>query len=268
MLFHEDIRTDDSSNSNYCNTLWSCFVYTFDYGLRCPGGVGDKIWLNLETSWWLQFSWFMVVLVVIFNVVSGIIIMTFANLRDDKFLKEKDIHGRCFMCGIEKDVFEKNAGGPEGFKDHIKRDQNMWNYLYFIIFIWEQDKDDDDGLEYYVRNCIDRGDLTWFPINQAMCLKRDEDSNKKLISEVQQDLKVVDQSLLSNINVLKTEISASVENIIESLLSFETKTPNYTAGRSTEVDGQKMSKSSSIVMSSAGGFVSTSRVGSRQSAHA
>ena len=58
-----------------------------------------------------------------------------------------------------------------GFRRHIVEDHSMWNYMRFIIYIWEQDQDDDDGLEFYVRACLEREDLTWFPINQAQCLK-------------------------------------------------------------------------------------------------
>ena len=174
---------------------------------------------RLDDRWWLDISWFIVVLVVIFNVVSGIIIMTFASLREEKAVKENDIHGRCFVCGIEKDVFEKAAGGPEGFKSHIKTDQNMWNYLYFMIFIWEQDKDDDDGLEWYVRKCIETNDLSWFPINFAMCLNQGEDNIVKMINELQSDVKNVDHALISNISHLKNDISSSLENMIDLLKS-------------------------------------------------
>ena len=46
----------------------------------------------------------------------------------------------------------------------------MWNYAYFVINLEEQDKDDDDGIELYVRHCISREDVEWFPKNKAMCL--------------------------------------------------------------------------------------------------
>ena len=36
--------------------------------------------------------------------------------------------------------------------------------------MWEQDKDDDDGLEYFVRHRIDADDFDWIPSNKAMRL--------------------------------------------------------------------------------------------------
>ena len=78
----------------------------------------------------------------------------------------------CFICGIDKNTFDRAADNiAAGFRRHIVEDHSMWNYMRFIIYIWEQDQDDDDGLEFYVRACLERDDLTWFPINQAQCLK-------------------------------------------------------------------------------------------------
>ncbi len=81
----------------------------------------------------------------------------------------KDTTDRCFICGIEKNVFNRSID-RDAFKNHVKHDQNLWNYVYFIIFLWEQDKDDDDGLETFIRKCIDSEDLIWFPMNKALRL--------------------------------------------------------------------------------------------------
>jgi len=66
--------------------------------------------------------------------------------------------------------FDRAADTPGGFRRHIKDDHFMWDYLHFIVFIWEQDKDEDDGLELYVRNLIKAADITWLPVGRAICL--------------------------------------------------------------------------------------------------
>jgi hypothetical protein len=65
----------------------------------------------------------------------------------------KDTEEVCFMCGITDKVFNRTIG-RDTFKKHIKNEQNLWNYVYYIIAIWEQDKDDDDGLEWQIRRYI------------------------------------------------------------------------------------------------------------------
>ena len=109
--------------------------------------------------------------------VFGIIIDTFSELRSDKTERLRKTENYCFICGIDKLKFDRNSDGATGFKDHIQNDHYMWDYLFFIVFIFLQDKDDDDGLEYYVRNLIDNGDIKWFPMNKAMVF--DTDANEE-----------------------------------------------------------------------------------------
>ena len=59
----------------------------------------------------------------------------------------------------------------DGFRNHIRKEHNMWTYLYFIIFILEQDRDDDDGLELYVRKCFLQDEIAFFPVDRAMSLE-------------------------------------------------------------------------------------------------
>merc|ERR1711959_696393 len=58
----------------------------------------------------------------------------------------------------------------EGFQKHIDHEHNLWSYMKFLIFLWEQDKDDDDGLEAYVRRCVENNNLSWFPQGVALAL--------------------------------------------------------------------------------------------------
>ena len=111
------------------------------------------------------------VLIILLNVIFGIIIDTFGSLRNAKAVRERDTSELCFICGIEKQIFDRASDEPNGFLTHIKIDHNMWNYLYFIVLLWEQDKDDDDGLELYVRRAIEADEITWFPIRKAMSRK-------------------------------------------------------------------------------------------------
>lgn len=41
-----------------------------------------------------------------------------------------------FICGTDRYVFEKNA---DGFKQHIERDHQLWNYLYYVYYIQHKD---------------------------------------------------------------------------------------------------------------------------------
>ena len=40
-----------------------------------------------------------------------------------------------------------------------------------MIFLWERDRDNDDGLLQYVRQCLLAGDLSWFPSHTSLVLQ-------------------------------------------------------------------------------------------------
>merc|ERR1711967_102301 len=70
----------------------------------------------------------------------------------------------------------------------------MWNYLSFILFIWEQDKDDDDGLELYVRHLLEKEEETTAEHldrvsgELQMLLNESGEKQLKTIGEVNQSL--------------------------------------------------------------------------------
>jgi len=68
------------------------------------------------------------------NIVFGIIIDTFAELRDKRNQEAVMIESSCFMCGIQKEIFEKQQKG-DGWNAHIYRDHYVYNYLGFILYI-------------------------------------------------------------------------------------------------------------------------------------
>merc|ERR1711988_449875 len=123
----------------------------------------------------------------------------------------------CFICSLGRQVFDRAANSPDGFKNHIRDDHHMWNYLYFIFFLWEQDKDDDDGLEYYVRHKIIQNEITWFPMDNAMCLDLGETDHEvmrgKLLTEITSKEKdIIDRlgDLEGAVNVVLEKISSAI----------------------------------------------------------
>lgn len=56
-----------------------------------------------------DFAFYALVNVVFLNILFGIIIDTFAELRDDKRRKEEDMTSCCFVCGLPSDAFEKTS---------------------------------------------------------------------------------------------------------------------------------------------------------------
>jgi hypothetical protein len=189
------------------------------YGVRSPGGVGDLLVHTLGSRYILDLLFFLLVLIVLLNIIFGIIIDTFGELRAKKLERQRDTVDKCFTCGIDKQIFDRASKVPNGFKIHITADHNMWNYLYFMIFLWEQDKDDDDGLEQYVRRCVAVNDIQWFPMNKAMRLSQTKSSEESMHDEIFEKIQVVENSLNSKLHQIQSEISETIDKIMISIQS-------------------------------------------------
>jgi hypothetical protein len=76
------------------------------------GGVGDFLAVQSFTSdnaarygvrYVYDLAFFMLVKMAFLNIIFGIIIDTFADLRDKRNTIEEDMKNVCFICGIERD---------------------------------------------------------------------------------------------------------------------------------------------------------------------
>jgi hypothetical protein len=165
----------------------------------------------------LDLAFFVVVLVILLNVFLGMIIDTFASLRAEKNERLRDTTEVCFICSIHKQIFDRASDEPDGFQTHIKIDHNMWNYLYFIFLLWEQDKDDDDGLEYYVRRCIEQDEIIWFPINKAMRLERVATKTEVLRKDLTDAIQDTETNLNGELDDFQRDLNGILHGLMKTL---------------------------------------------------
>jgi hypothetical protein len=196
------IQYRDHFQFGECDTLGNCFILCVTYGMRYGGGVGDYLTdkvHNIKTveraasevfddgsRFWLDMMYFIVSIIVLMNIIFGIIIDNFAELRDLKKSRLIDTTEFCFICGISRRRFDKE--GPRAFHKHLTEEHGMWNYLKFMVHLWNQDQDDDDGLEQYVRAQIARGDVDWFPGNECMSLAGEDGEGELDLEGFQKDI--------------------------------------------------------------------------------
>merc|ERR1712070_28504 len=155
---------------------------------------------------------------ILLNIIFGIIIDTFSELREAKNAKLVDTREKCFICGINKAVFDTE--GPGLFERHIDTEHNMWDHLCFMVFIWLQDRDDDDGLEQYMNSCLERGDITWFPTNKAMSLTQEEQSEEiiqKGVAELKTICSKTQQDSMLRYNALSVKMTEELARMKEQI---------------------------------------------------
>ena len=66
------------------------------------------------------------------NLILGIVVDTFGEMRNRRALKEADTRGSCFVCGLPSHVFDKL---PSKFTGHVKNEHNMWDYMYYTKYL-------------------------------------------------------------------------------------------------------------------------------------
>ena len=198
VLFREKFNTDDSDDVA-CDDLRGCFHYLLVNAVRAGGGVGDLI---LDHSWYdrpymlfgllSDFLFFVIIIVILLNIISGVIIDTFARLREERQVVEDDIRSRCFICGIESTQFDRQG---DGFDAHIKNDHNLWFYVYFLHHLMKKDVAEFTGQESYVYQMIQEQDLAYFPLNKAIVLEGKREEEDRLLYIAREDRNVQERLL-------------------------------------------------------------------------
>ncbi|XP_069499603.1 inositol 1,4,5-trisphosphate-gated calcium channel ITPR1 isoform X3 [Ambystoma mexicanum] len=183
----------DSEDKEYtCDTLLMCIVTVLSHGLRSGGGVGDVLrkpskeepLFAARVIYDLLF--FFMVIIIVLNLIFGVIIDTFADLRSEKQKKEEVLKTTCFICGLERDKFDNKT---VTFEEHIKEEHNMWHYLCFIVLVKVKDSTEYTGPESYVAEMIKDHNLDWFPRMRAMSLvSSDSEGEQNELRNLQEKL--------------------------------------------------------------------------------
>ncbi|XP_076740095.1 inositol 1,4,5-trisphosphate-gated calcium channel ITPR1 isoform X6 [Maylandia zebra] len=203
----DDIEEDNMERT--CDSLLMCIVTVLSHGLRSGGGVGDVLrkpskeepLFAARVIYDLLF--FFMVIIIVLNLIFGVIIDTFADLRSEKQKKEEILKTSCFICGLERDKFDNKT---VTFEEHIKEEHNMWHYLFFIVLVKVKDSTEYTGPESYVAEMIKEHNLDWFPRMRAMSLvSSDSEGEQNEIRSLQEKLEST-MKLVTNLSAQLTEL--------------------------------------------------------------
>ncbi|XP_066519927.1 inositol 1,4,5-trisphosphate-gated calcium channel ITPR1 isoform X1 [Hoplias malabaricus] len=203
------VGEDEDDVERACDSLWMCMITVLSHGLRSGGGVGDVLrkpskeepLFAARVIYDLLF--FFLVIIIVLNLIFGVIIDTFADLRSEKQRKEEVLKTTCFICGLERDKFDNKT---VTFEEHIKEEHNLWHYLYFIVLVRVKDSTEYTGPESYVAQMIKEHNLDWFPRMRAMSLvSSDGEGEQNELRCLQEKLEST-MRLVSNLTNQLTEL--------------------------------------------------------------
>ncbi|XP_012277978.1 inositol 1,4,5-trisphosphate receptor isoform X3 [Orussus abietinus] len=180
-----------------CDSLVMCIVTTLNQGLRNGGGIGDILRAPSSTEPLFvarvvyDLLFFFIVIIIVLNLIFGVIIDTFADLRSEKQQKELILKNTCFICGLNRSAFDNKI---VSFEEHTKHEHNMWHYLYFIVLVKVKDPTEFTGPESYVYAMVKDRNLEWFPRLRAKSLAADEGEGEQVeLRSLQSQLETTQQ---------------------------------------------------------------------------
>ncbi|CAH1798712.1 unnamed protein product [Owenia fusiformis] len=178
----------DPKNELYCQTLWQCTVTVIRYGLI--GDIFENLISHQSENTFLKFgflvifhlSFFIFITTIGLNIIFGIIVDTFSELRDLKWKAESDMRDTCFICSRNSYDFEHHG---KGFEHHVRHEHNLWAYIFFFIHLNDTKGSDYTALELHVSKMLRQERYDFFPLNRALTLSNmDEDSTESKLDDV------------------------------------------------------------------------------------
>ena len=162
------MNIQDNEINLYCDTIYYCFISILHYGIN-PNNIlliGSDI--NRKNSLYfikLAIDLFLFCVVFSFStsIFLSIIINSFKEFYEIINEKQKSIKERCFICGMPKYRLDREK---KGWIYHYKREHNIFSYIYFLVELKNKKFDDCDGVEKYVKKCIEKEELIFLPIEK------------------------------------------------------------------------------------------------------
>ena len=195
-LFYQQAQSTVNPESEayiFCHSLYECVVSIARWGLLDTIGLflpqGSMEFSQEVIRIIYDVAFFIIITTIGLNIVFGIIVDTFAELRDEKFAREEDMKNVCFICGIENYKFDLKGNG---FKTHVRKEHNMWDYYSFFLYLDTVDQSDHSATESFVFKNLKDDETVFFPHNEARCLRPEDDvsvadtleEQSKLLSQI------------------------------------------------------------------------------------
>ena len=186
---------DDTKN------FFKIFMRMMDQTFKQDGGIGTYLDKSLEQTYEahslseimfvriiFDALFYFVVVLLVFQMFLSIIIDYFNETRENSENFNDDLETGCLICGINREEIEKiNPNDKNAFDKHIRNSHNVFNYIYYLIYLQSID-DRDVIIEEGVWNLHLEKNFSYLPkkeffknlekIRWEKYNKRDEDKNK------------------------------------------------------------------------------------------
>lgn len=234
-VFMQDDYPDDEIPM--CTDLFQCWISIFNAGLR-KGDIGeimdDQIAVRSPFLIFFQFSYYVIVITVLLNVIFGIIIDTFGELRTTNNAKKSLLKNFCFVCGVDRSTLDTRGGG---FDRHCKYDHNIWKYVFMMVMLQSKEHTDFNGWEQYVYDQMEASDTNFLPRNRTLTLEAREKKEEASDEQLAKLVTSVQDSLAKRIDKLESTVENALAAIDDRLDEFFDTHPQQTTRASDATAG-------------------------------
>ena len=159
------LTQEDGTVLHACSTLLECYITLFNNGVRSGGGIAD-ILPEREFHTFLYFEryihdmiFFVAVILMLMNMINGVIVSAFGQIREETTTLEDDVKNVCFICGARRDDLEEEK---IDYEEHIRK-HNLKTYVRYLISLLLTEQSDMNEDQYYVSNCLQSDNVDFFP---------------------------------------------------------------------------------------------------------
>lgn len=200
LVFYETYALEmmSAAEESSCDSILGCIL-----DLYVSGTIGGSVESFQIVRFGTDLIYFIFFGLLFGNIVSGIMIDTFAALRTQRDEMYDDKKNRCYICGKDRGMLEKNN---EKFDKHITDKHFLWNYIFYTYCLNSKHETDYSGLEYEIKRCLsddaanEEDAIMWLPFNE----EGDEGYTQKII-ELEQTMLELTEKTKETVKSLQTK---------------------------------------------------------------
>ncbi len=141
--------------------------------MRAGAGLGFSITSSSDAYYWSEFffQWvfYFTIILIMLNIINGIIVDTFQDMRKQNEINETKKDNTCYICSLSKSNLESHG---IKFKEHCHKHHNLFSYLQYISKM--KSLIDDGSLnsaELMVIQKLKNGIYNFIPSKKAIALE-------------------------------------------------------------------------------------------------
>ncbi len=153
-------------NAGMCSTYFKCFLNVMNQGLINDQGIAN-VMIHVADSANRHFIgrfihdvfYFIFITILLCDIIFGMVVDSYEEFKQDLRDRENDAKNICFVCGLHKEKIERYN---LNFHDH-RRHHDKWDYFYYYQFLKRFPSNDYKGVDIFVSEQLNKGQLTWLP---------------------------------------------------------------------------------------------------------